>query len=208
MRKRIGALLLTGGATLAFGLSSTAAFATTAATWTVTPGGNITAKSGTTTLTDTKTGSKLTCKSSATTATLKKGSGLSGTGIGSIKTVTFTDCTGPLGLTFTVKTSHLPWALNAVSYKSGTTTGTITGIHATLTGTGCSAVVDGTSATANNGKVEATYSNSSGKLTVLTSGGNLHVYNVKGCDGLINSGDPTTYSATYTVTPKQTITES
>ena len=42
---------------------------------------------------------------------------------------------------------------------------------------------------------------------MLTTGGNLHVWNVSsGCAGLINSGDPTTFSGTYTVTPKQTIT--
>ena len=40
----------------------------------------------------------------------------------------------------------------------------------------------------------------------LTTGGNLHVFNVSGCAGLINSGDATTFSGTYTVTPAQTIT--
>src|SRR5215468_3230493 len=35
---------------------------------------------------------------------------------------------------------------------------------------------------------------------------NLHVYNVNGCAGLINSGDATTFSGSYTISPKQTIT--
>src|SRR5262245_46169215 len=79
-----------------------------AATWTVKPGGAITAKAGVTTLKDTKTGSTLSCKTSSGKGTVKSGSGLSGTGIGSITALSFSTCTGPLGLTFTVKTAHFP----------------------------------------------------------------------------------------------------
>jgi hypothetical protein len=207
--KRTYGILFAGVATAAvIGMSAAPALAAT--TWTVSPGGAITAKSGTTTLKDTTTGNELKCKSSSTSATLKSGSGLSGTGLGSITKVTFKTCTGPLSLTFTVKSNDLPWKLNATSYNSttGVTTGTITGIDATLSGPSCSATVDGTGAGKHNGKVKATYTNSTGKLKVLTTGGNLHVYNVSGCAGLINSKDATTFSATYTVTPKQTITGS
>jgi hypothetical protein len=202
--KRTGGALFVGAATAAMiGLSAGPAFA---ATWTVKPGGSITGKAGKTTLKDTKTGQSLSCASSTAKGTVKSGSGLSGTGIGSISSISFSTCTGPLGLTFTVTPGHLPWKLNAVSFASGVTHGTITGIHAKLSGTGCSATVDGTGATANNGKVSATYTNSTGVLKVLTTGGNLHVYNVSGCAGLINSGDPTTFSGSYTISPKQTIT--
>jgi hypothetical protein len=205
--KRTYGILFAGAATAAvIGLSAAPAFAAT--TWTVTPGGAITAKSGVTTLKDTKTGNSLSCASSSTSATLKKGSGLAGAGLGSITKLSFSTCTGPLGLTFTVTTKDLPWSLNAVSYKSGVTTGTITGIDATLSGPSCSADVDGTAAGKHNGEVSVTYTNSTGKLTVLTTGGNLHIYDVVGCATLINSGDPTTFSGTYTVTPKQTITGS
>jgi hypothetical protein len=204
MHKRITAILLTGSAAaLTVGLTATSAVA---ATWTVKPGGAVTAKSGTTTLTDKNTNNKLTCTSSKAGAKLKSGKGLSGTGIGSINTISFSGCTGPLGLSFTVTPGHLPWKLNAVSYSSGVTHGTITGIHATLKGSGCSAVVDGTGASANNGKVSATYTNGTHKLKILTTGGNLHIYKVSGCLGLINSGDAATFSATYTVSPGQTIT--
>jgi hypothetical protein len=198
-------LLATAAAAITIGLGAAQA---TAATWTAKPGGNITGTSGTTTLKDTSTGSVLTCTSSKATGTVKSGTGLAGAGLASIKTATFTNCTGPLGLTFTVQSGHLPWKLNAVSYNSGTgtTTGTITGIHATLTGSGCSAIVDGTGATANNGKVTGTYTNSTHKLKILTTGGNLHIYNVVGCAGLIHSGDASTYTATYAITPGQTIT--
>lgn len=208
--KRAGSVLITGAALAGLlALSAGSAFAGTnagtAATWTVKPGGAITAKAGTTTLKDTKTGSVLTCTSSSGKGTVKKGSGLSGAGLGSITALGFTNCTGPLSLTFTVKTTHFPWKLNATSYKSGVTTGTITGIHATLTGPSCSAVVDGTSATANNGSVTATYTNSTGKLAT-TGAGNLHIYNVSGCAGLINSGDGSSFKGSYAVSPKQTIT--
>ena len=65
--------------------------------------------------------------------------------------------------------------------------------------------MDGTGASANNGRVTAKYSNGTGKLTT-TGAGNLHIYNVSGCAGLIRSGDATTFSGTYAVSPKQTIT--
>jgi hypothetical protein len=202
--KRICGILFAVAAVV--GLSAGPAVAAT--TWTVTPGGAITAKSGTATLRDTKTGNSMTCTSSSTSGTLKKGSGLSGTGVGSITKKSYTGCTGPLGVTITVTAHGLPWKLNAVSYDktTGVTTGTITGADATLSGPSCSADADGTGAGKDNGTVTFTYTNSSGKLKVLTTGGNLHIYDVSGCGGLINSGDPATISASYTVRPKQTIT--
>src|SRR5439155_26309399 len=95
--------------------------------------------------------------------------------------------------------------LNAVSFSSGVTTGTITGIHATLSGPSCSAVVDGTGASDNNGRVTAKYSNGTGRLTT-TGAGNLHIYNVNGCACLIRSGDPSSFKGSYLVSPHQTIT--
>src|SRR6266704_2669470 len=168
--KRAGSVLVTSAAlTGVLGLSAGSAIAAingVAATWTVKPGGAITAKAGTTTLKDTNTGSTLTCASSSGKGSVKSGSGLSGTGV---------------------------------------TTGTITGIHATLSGPSCSAVVDGTGPTANNGRVTAKYSNGTGKLTT-TGAGNLHIYHVSGCAGLIHSGDGSSFHGSYTISPKQIIT--
>ena len=203
--KRASSVLVTSAAlagVLGLGVGSAAAVA---ATWTVKPGGAITAKAGKTTLTDKNTGSTLSCASSSGKGTLKHGSGLSGAGIGTISALSFSSCTGPLGLTFTVHTTHFPWHLNAVSFSSGVTTGTITGIHATLSGPSCSAVVDGTGASANNGRVTAKYSNGTGRLTT-TGAGNLHIYNVNGCAGLIHSGDAASFKGSYLVSPHQTIT--
>ena len=208
--KRAGSALvmsaaLAGMLALSAGAAGAATNARVAATWTVKPGGAITAKAGTTTLTDKSTGTKLTCTSSSGKGTAKKGSGLSGTGIASITALSFSHCTGPLGLQLTVHTTHFPWHLNAKTFASGKTTGTITGIHATVSGPSCSATVDGTGASANNGMVTATYTNSTGTLAP-TGAGNLHVYNVKGCAGLINSGDASSFKGSYAVTPKQSIT--
>jgi hypothetical protein len=207
MRTRLAILLLPPlAAAVAIGLSAAPAVAAT--TWTVKPGSVINATSGTTTLKDTTTGTALTCTSSAAKTTLGSGSGLPGTSIGSVTSIGFAKCTGPFGLAFTVTAGALPWHINAVSFNSasGTTTGTLTGVHAGLSGPGCTAVVDGTGATAHNGKVTITYTNSSHTLKVLTTGGNLHIYSVSGCAGAVHSGDAATQSAAYAISPAQAIT--
>ncbi len=202
--RRSGSIFLMSVATaVTISLSAGPAFAATK--WTVKPGGPITAKSKTTTLTDTSSGTKLSCKSSKARGRLKRGSGLSGRHIGRINSLRFTSCSGPLGLTFTVKGSNFPWRLNAKSFKAGVTKGTITGIHAKLAGTGCTAIVDGTGASKDNGRVKVTYTNRTHALKVRTGGGNLHIYRVHGCAGLIHSGDASTFSAKYKVSPNQRI---
>ncbi len=172
-------------------------------TWTVTPGGQVTGTASTTTLKDTATGATLTCASSTTQATVKSGSGLSGTGIATVTSSTFSNCTGPLGISFSVSTGTVNYQLNAVSYADGVTTGTLAGITASLSGLFCSASVAGPSA-GTAGTVDGTYSNSTSTLSV--TGGDLHVWNVFGCFGLINSGDPVSISAGYVMNPGQTIT--
>jgi hypothetical protein len=110
---------------------------------------------------------------------------------------------------FTLTAGHLPWKVNAGSYNSGTgtTTGTITGIHLVFTDPGfCDFAADGTSATAGNGTARFRYANSTGKLRFLPAGGNLHIYHVRGCGGLFHDGDTATFSGTYVITPVQAIT--
>jgi hypothetical protein len=213
MRKHFTAVLLASGVTAAaLAVSTATAMATTATTWTIKPGGAVTGTAGTTTLKDTKTGTVLKCTSSATKATLKKGSGQTNP-LGKITSVTFKgpgpngECTGPGGLFFKATTSAStthPWNLNASSFSGGVTHGSITGIKASLSGNGCTATVAGTSATT-TGKVTGTYTNSTHILKV--SGGNLHIWNVSsGCLGLINSGDPSSFVGSYKISPAQTIT--
>jgi hypothetical protein len=59
------------------------ALASAATTWTVKPGGAVTATSGLATLKDTTSENSQTCPSSGIKATLRNGTGLPGTGIGS-----------------------------------------------------------------------------------------------------------------------------
>src|SRR5262252_3598838 len=174
MKRLSRRMLFTGGATaLAVGATAGVALAV-AITFSITPGGKITAKAGVTTLKDTATGSVLTCQTSASSATLKSGHGIAGTNLGSITNLTFSSCVGPLGLSFTVTNSGFPWTLSGSAFNStsGVTTGNINGIKSSLVGGPCSLTVGGTTA-GSKGKVKVTYTNSTGKLKVLTTGGNL-----------------------------------
>lgn len=200
---RFGRILVLSAVTVAvIGLTAGPALA---ATWTVSPGGAVTAVSGTTTLIDTQTLMGVSCGPSTAKGSLAKGTGLSGAGIGRISSLAFTHCRDN---SVTLTANALPWHLNAVSYNSVTmvTTGTITGIHITMTSGGCNAVFDGSAPGAHNGMLNVTYSNGTGQLHVLKPSG-LHVYNVtpSGCDGFF-TGNFVTFGATFTVTPKQTIT--
>ena len=209
MSKRFTRLSLAVPAAVLFtGLGVTTALA--AATWTVQPGGTVTAKTGLVFIKDASTGGEVECPSSTIKATLKSGTGLPGAGIGSISSFTFATCSGPLNFMYTLTLSHLPFAFNATSYSAstGTTTAKIIGIHGDFKGPSCSYELDGTGASMNNGTLAVTYVNGTHKLKFLTIGGNLHVYKLSGCGGLggIFNNDLITFSGTGTVTPSQTIT--
>jgi len=142
--------------------------------------------------------------------TLKSGSGLPGSGAGSLRAASFGRCTGPAGPVFTLQAGGLPWHVNLSFYNAatGVVRGTISHLQI-ITGSnvGCTFVIDGTGATADDGQVAFRYTGSTGQLTVLTSGGNLHIYDVSsGCLVLVNDGNPAALSITYAVTPKQAIT--
>jgi len=201
-------LLAVSVAALAAILGATTAFAAT--TWTVQPGGPVSWKSGGFKLTGTRTGAVLQCPSTRMRGTLSGGSGLPGTGIGSIASVNLTQCRGSLPPTPAMTAAGLPWHVNFTSDNA--TTGVVTGsvshvqIKIKSTEPRCAAEVNGTSSTASDGMVTFTYADSTGLLKVLTTGGNLHFNHVKGCAGLLGSGDPATLSAIYTTSPKQVIT--
>ena len=209
MRNRHARILAAGcAAALAATLGAVPALAAT--TWTIHPGGAITATSGRIGLKDTKTGTVISCASSTAGGTLRSGSGLPGADAGSLSAVSFIHCTAPGGPNDTLQPGGLPWHVNFSSYNAakGVARGTIGKIHIALSQTaGCTAMIDGTSATARDGRVTFKYTDSTGRLTVLTTGSNLHIYDVsQGCLGQYDSGDPATLSATYTVSPKQAIT--
>ncbi len=201
------ARVLAAGCAAVLAATLAAAPALAAATWAIQPGGAITATSGKVNVKDTTTDTVLTCHSATASGTLKSGSGLPGSHAGALSTVGFTTCGGPGGGP-RVQATDLPWHLNLSAYNAakGVARGTVSHIQITLSVDGCTAVIDGTGATASDGKVTFRYADSTGRLTLLATGGNLHYYKVSGCLGLINSGDPVTLSATFTVTPKQAIT--
>lgn len=180
-----------------------------AATWTVRPGGSVSLTSGRLAVRDPSTAAVLDCTSSHVSGTLKHGSGLSGTGMGSVTSGSFTHCNGPLGLPFTLTATDLPWHVNLTSDNAttGVATGNLSHARLKLAGPGCSAVIDGTSGTASDGIIRFSYTTSTATLTVLPNGGNLHFYNPSGgCTGLFTGGDPATFSGKLSVRPKQTIT--
>jgi hypothetical protein len=208
----IRGIVITGAAALAacgvLGIAPPAAQAssTVAPTWTVAPGGSITAAAGKTILEDTTTSTAVECSSKGA-GSLKSGSGLAGRRIGKITSLAFNSCAGG-GLTVTTTASPTnPWPLNAQSYNgtAGVTSGTITNLMFTFSNSSCSFTVAGTTATT-TGTVKVRYTNSTHTLKVNPTGGTLHFWNVS-CPGVtINDGDIATLTETYKVTPGQTIT--
>jgi hypothetical protein len=211
MGNRCARILVAGGAAvLVAALGGPAALAAaTATTWTVQPGGAITATAGSLTLTDTKTGASDTCTSSTMSGTLKPGSGLPGSGVGSISMAAFR-CCGHI-CSPDLATRGLPWHLNLVSYDAatGVSRGTISHLKLAFVAypaLSCHAVVNGTSGSTPDGVVAVTYANQTGQLKILPHGSTLHWYHISGCAGLIRNGDTAALSATFAVSPQQDIT--
>jgi hypothetical protein len=154
-------------------------------------------------LKDTTTGdAAIICASSSSRGTFRSGSGLPGTGLGSWTAASFS------GGCDTLTASLFPWKVSANSYTAGTgtTAGTISGVHLVFTDPGfCDFAADGTSATAGNGTVRFRYTNGTSKLKILATGGNLHIYHVQGCGGVFHNHDAAALSGTYVITPAQTI---
>lgn len=195
----------------AAGLAAAPASAATKTSWTITPGGAVTATTKSFTIEDVTHKVGLPCKSSTVKGKLKAGKGLSGTNAGTVTSAAVAGCSID-SFTVTVKAGHLPWHVNLVSYNSakGVTTATLTGIHITfgVPAIGCTAVVDGTAKAADDGTLQATYTNKTGKLTTLATGAKLRLFSVTNCDGVVNDGDAIAIIASYVLSPKQKITRS
>jgi hypothetical protein len=204
--KSLGKALMVCAATASV-ISMAAAPALAATTWSVTPGGSVTGTATAATVTDSTKAISLTCTSSTAMGSLKSGHGLPGAGIGTVSSFAFSGCTAGASVTLSV-TGAL---LNAVKFTTTKVAKmTITKFHGTFTVSilpGCSATVDGTSATAHNGLVKAAFSNKTDALKVLATGGNLHLYNpTTACGGTFSNGDAVNFTASYKLSPKQTIT--
>jgi hypothetical protein len=204
-----GTAVLTGTALLAAAAATAAPAAATVMTWTVRPGGKITATSGKITMTDTPTGAMIPCESSRMSGTLEAGSGLPGAGIGSLATATYSLCSGgPFPSTVTAR--GLPWRLNFTSYnrRTGVARGTISHLQIAfrLSPPACTAVIKGTSGNTPDGVAPVSYTSKTGILKILPTGGDLHWYHVHSCAGIIRNGDAATISASYAISPRQVIT--
>jgi hypothetical protein len=198
-------LLASLAAGVAIGLTASPALAV--GTWTIKPGGAITFGLVRATVKDSKTGSVIECPGGRLTGMLKSGSGLDGTRAGSIAGGAIKGCPGPGPLNWTITLLGLPWHVNLISYdgSAGLVYGTISHLEIGAMGSGCRFVIDGTRGGASDGIVRFTYSEHAHQ--VKTSGGNLHIFNVAtGCAGLVANGDPASLTASFTLTPAQSIT--
>jgi len=208
VRTHASAVALTAAAVLALGPGAVPSAAATTGTWTVRPGGAVSAKAGKTVLTDTKSGNSLTCASSGMSGMLKAGRGLAGTGIGSF-TIAVYRCPTPI-FSYHLTPRGLPWHLNVISYdqQTGAARGTISHLQLAfkIPEIFCSAVIGGSGGAASGGTVAVSYSGKTGQLKILTAGRTLHWYHVHNCGGLIADGDPATLSASYAISPPQAIT--
>lgn len=205
------ATLATVPVTAAIGHSAARPAKAGALLWEASPGGSFSGSGGPATLQDARSGAVVTCKTSATSGTMKFGRDLPGAGIASLTSVTFSKCSGPGGKTFTVTasaTTGTPWLLNAQTYNPALTvvTVTVSGIMASVSGSGCTATVAGATSTA-PGTVNGSYTDSANSfvtnpsLGVSPPGGTLHAWNVSGCSGLFSNGDSLSFTVTYSIPP-------
>ncbi len=201
IRKRASStLFVVAAAAAAIGLGTTAAVATTGTlTVKVTKGGSYTAKSSSTVLTD--NGVSVTCTSSKASGSVptKSYHGSTPITVGTSATLSFSNCTGPLGKV-TVKVHSLPYKVQVDSKTNskGQTDGMVSGANTSVSMTGCSFVV--------TGQAPGYYTNGKHTLTLTPKLPNkamnkaqLTVSKVNGCAGLVSNGDHPAYKSTYTL---------
>ncbi|MFI0479226.1 hypothetical protein [Actinomadura sp. 9N215] len=176
-----------------------------AGTWTVSPGGAVSATAPAE-LRNTAKGWTIRC-TAAFSGTAPAGAGQSGYGLISFDQGSLTACTGPHALTTAATAANLPWDFYADSYAAaeGTTTATFNNLNLTLdVSNGCRADVGAPDGAP--GTTGATYAN--GDRTLTLSGAHLSVTftNYRCTADLVAPGDAIELAASLPVTPAQTIT--
>lgn len=174
-------------------------------TWTVSPGGAVSATAPAEIRNTTK-GWTIRCTASLSGAALA-GSGHSGYGLLSFDQGSLTGCTGPNSLTTAVTTVNLPWDLYAGSYDAtqGRTAGTFSNVELTLDASnGCRA--DVTASDGAPGWADATYTNADRTLTLSGTHLNVTFTNFRCTADLVATGDAIELAAALPVTPAQTLT--
>ncbi|GAA1887620.1 hypothetical protein [Lapillicoccus jejuensis] len=145
----------------------------------------------------TSKGLNLGCDSGTASGSVKLGSKLSGTGLGTISGSTWTNCIGPAGLKLAV-TQVGTWSINAkgTTTATGVTAGTIGNIVANVgdAAGACKFTVSGTV------KAAVTATATKQLLKVKPTTGALTISNVAGCFGAVANGDTASFAATYKIT--------
>jgi hypothetical protein len=211
--KRAGSALGSAVAVAAVvGLCAAPAMASTTLKAKVSGGGSITATStGKTILKDGNV--SVTCKSSKSTGSISNGThrGAAPLSVGTAKTLSFSNCSGPLGKV-TNKPSSLPYKIQVTSKttKSGDTDGIIGPVNVAVKTASCSFTV--------TGYTPGWYSNSKhelhigGKLPtkslVSSKTARLTISNVNGCLSVVTNGQHPTFTTTYKVSRKVKISVS
>jgi hypothetical protein len=206
IRKRAGSALFTAAAAaLTIGLGATTALAATTLTVKVTNGGTYRATAPTTVLRDNgvsvSCSSTSTSKASTATGSIPAGThaGTSPVTIGTVATLKFKNCTGPLGAV-TITVNNLPYSVkvDSATNTAGQTDVKITGVSTSVSMKGCSFTV--------TGAAPGFYTNSTHMLRMTPrlpitplNKAKLTISNVTGCAGVVMNGDHPTYRATYTL---------
>ncbi|WP_329522087.1 hypothetical protein [Spirillospora sp. NBC_01491] len=183
----------------------TAAAAQPAATWTVTPGGALTA-AGPARIENAARGWTITCADTRLTGTAKSGAGNTGEQILAVDTVSFGGCTGSDGLAYTVTSESALMEMGATGYDAaaGRTSGGLFGFQVNIVRTDrCQFDVAGSG---DLGTADATFTNAGSVLGL--GGGDMGVtfVNFACAAGFVAGGDAVVLSAELHATPEQTIT--
>lgn len=215
MRSSVKRILAAGAATFAaVGLSVTPASADPIqpSVWTISPGGAYTATTDFTELTDVTAGLSFTCSTSAgvpaseATGVLETSASGSPGHLGTAATLSFNNCTGPLG-PVTATPTVLPNYVVGVTYDSATgqTVGYIGYVNVHISMTGCEFDVVG--------NAPGLFDNATSQLRVGAAGTTLpagvvplRAIHIQGCFGVIQPSDQLTYVGDYTVSPGTTVT--
>jgi hypothetical protein len=214
--KRAGSVLFAGAAAAAMvALTAGTALAATTLTVKVSGGGSYKGAATKTVLTDGKVSvtcvTKGTSKASTTTGTITNGThkATAPVKVGTVKTLAFNNCTGPLGKV-TTKINKLPYTISVDSRtdSKGRTDGIISGVNVHVTNATCQFNV--------TGSTSGFYTNSSHTLTVTPKPpitplvkAQLTISGVnKGCLGVVVNGQHPTFTSTYSLNLKTTIKSS
>lgn len=212
MRKIVRNALTATAAVAATAALTTVPASAAPATWTVTPGGNITgANTQPLRALNTDKGVAAVCPVSTAAGTLKSGPGLDGNGIASLTSVAATGCVTTGGLATVITPTGTPWTFNALNYDgSDVVEGELTGVQATaVIGNPAQCTVTVGAPGGGGATITGTYTNSTDRLAV--SGSNLVVLTATGagCGSLASPGDSITLGGEYGLTganADQTIT--